>query len=54
MWVEKLARLGYAAKGIVYAIVGMLAVQAAFGTGGKTTDSKGALRAIADQPSGKF
>jgi hypothetical protein len=33
MWVEKLARFGYAAKGIVYAIVGVLAVQAAFGTG---------------------
>lgn len=54
MWVEKLARFGYAAKGIVYAIVGVLAVQAAFGTGGKTTDSKGALRAIAAQSSGKF
>lgn len=54
MWVEKLARLGYAAKGIVYAIVGVLAVQAAFGTGGKTTDTKGALGAIAAQPFGKF
>ena len=54
MWVEKLARLGYAAKGIVYAIVGVLAVQAALGTGGKTTDTKGALGAIAQQPFGKF
>ncbi len=54
MWVERLARLGYTAKGIVYAIIGVLAVQAAFGTGGKTTDQKGALGEIATQPFGKF
>jgi hypothetical protein len=54
MWVEKLARFGYMAKGLVYAIVGVLAVQAAFGTGGKTTDTKGALGTIAAQPFGKF
>ena len=54
MWVERLARLGYLAKGIVYAIVGILAVQAALGTGGKTTNAKGALGAIAAQPFGKF
>lgn len=54
MWVERLARLGYTAKGIVYAIVGVLAVQAAIGVGGKTTDQKGALGAIASQPFGKF
>jgi hypothetical protein len=54
MWVERLARFGYLAKGIVYAIVGILAVQAALGTGGKTTNAKGALGAIAAQPFGKF
>ncbi|HAJ59391.1 MAG TPA: hypothetical protein DCP31_09065 [Cyanobacteria bacterium UBA8543] len=54
MWVERLARFGYAAKGIVYAIVGLLAVQAAIGTGGKTTDTRGALGEIAAQPFGKF
>ena len=54
MWVERLARLGYTAKGIVYAIIGVLAVQAAFGTGGQTTDQKGALGAIAAQPFGQF
>lgn len=54
MWVERLARFGYLAKGIVYAIVGILAVQAALGTGGQTTDAKGALGAIAAQPFGKF
>jgi len=32
----------------------VLAVQAALGTGGETTDTKGALGAIAAQPFGKF
>lgn len=52
-WVERLARFGYAAKGVVYGIVGLLAAQAAFGTGGKTTDTQGALQAIITQPFGK-
>lgn len=53
-WFERLARFGYAAKGIVYFIVGLLAAQAAFGTGGRTTDTSGALSAIVTQPFGKF
>lgn len=54
MWFEKLARFGYTVKGIVYAIIGVLAVQAAFSAGGKTTDTKGALHSIAAQPFGSF
>ncbi|HCF27565.1 MAG TPA: hypothetical protein DEV81_10290 [Cyanobacteria bacterium UBA11049] len=53
LWVERLARFGYAAKGVVYGIVGLLAAQAAFGTGGQTTDTKGALQEIVRQPFGK-
>ncbi|MBD2103356.1 DUF1206 domain-containing protein [Leptolyngbya sp. FACHB-261] len=53
-WVERLARSGYAAKGVVYVIVGLLAAQAALGTGGKTTDTSGALQTIVTQPFGKF
>lgn len=53
-WVEPLARLGYAAKGVVYFIVGVLAAQAAFTTGGKTTDTSGALTTIVNQPFGQF
>ncbi|MEG4230116.1 DUF1206 domain-containing protein [Microcoleus sp. N9_B2] len=53
-WFERLARLGYAAKGLVYFIIGFLAAQAAFGSGGKTTDTKGALTTIVSQPFGKF
>ena len=52
-WIERLARFGYAAKGIVYAIVGVLAVQAAFNWGGRVTGSTGAFETIANQPFGK-
>lgn len=53
-WVERLARLGYAAKGVVYFVVGLLAAQAALGVGGRTTDASGALQEIVVQPFGKF
>jgi hypothetical protein len=53
-WFERLARLGYASKGLVYFIVGFLAAQAAFSTGGRTTDTSGALSEIVNQPFGKF
>ncbi|KAM3106538.1 DUF1206 domain-containing protein [Phormidesmis sp. 146-33] len=51
---EKLARLGYAAKGTVYFVVGLLAAQVAVGTGGQTTDTNGALQEIVTQPFGKL
>lgn len=52
-WVVRLARLGFAAKGLVYALVGFLAAQAAFGTGGQKTDAQGALQTIVTQPFGQ-
>lgn len=51
-WIERLARFGYAAKGVVYALVGILAFQAAFNWGGRITGSKGAFQTIANQPFG--
>lgn len=53
-WMTVLARFGYAMKGVVYLIIGWLAVQLAIGAGGKATDQKGALQTIAQQPFGKF
>lgn len=53
-WVGKLARFGFAAKGFVYFVIGLLAAQAALGVGGETTDTKGALAAIVGQPFGKL
>lgn len=49
-----LARLGYAARGIVYLIIGGLAIKLATGFGGKITDQHGALQAISQEPFGKF
>ena len=54
LWIERLARFGYASKGIVYGVVGLLAAQAAFGAGGKVTDTQGALETIITQPLGEF
>lgn len=51
-WVDRLARLGFAAKGLVYLVVGVLAVQVALGRGGQTTDSHGALATLAGRPRG--
>lgn len=48
-WVERLARAGYAAKGVLYFIIGILAVRAAFSSGGQTGGSKDALRALANE-----
>ena len=53
-WVERLARLGYGAKGVVYLVVGGLAILAASGLGGKKTGAEGALTTIAAQPLGKL
>lgn len=51
--VAALARMGYTARGLVYNIVGALAVLTAVGLGGATTDSKGAIREISQQPFGQ-
>jgi len=47
-----LGRAGYAAKGIVYVVMGALAAKAALGAGGKTTDTRGAIGVIGDGPMG--
>ena len=49
---EWFARAGLAARGVVYILIGVLAVQVALGDGGKTTNQQGALQTIAEQPLG--
>ena len=49
-----LARLGYAVKGIVYIVIGVLAAFLGLGHGGSATDQRGALGAIGALPFGKF
>jgi Domain of Unknown Function (DUF1206) len=46
-WVERLARLGYATEGAVYALIGLLAMGAAFGTGRRATGQHGAFAVLA-------
>lgn len=50
--VEGLARLGLAARGLVWLAIGLLAASVALGRGDERTDRAGALTAIKDQPFG--
>jgi len=50
---EWLARAGFAARGIVYVIIGILAIKLAFGSSHASASQQGALRTIAAQPFGK-
>jgi hypothetical protein len=51
-WVERAARMGYLAKGIVYLLVGGIAASAAFG-GDHVEGSRGALGRLVEHPLGK-
>ena len=51
---EALARFGYITRGFVYALIGILTLRTAFGIGGKTTGTNGALQIIARQPFGRI
>lgn len=45
-WAEPAARVGHFAKGVVYVLVGVVAVRAALGWGGRATDARGALQVL--------
>ena len=51
---EKLIRLGYVARGLVWGVIGLLAFQVAVGSGGKLTDQQGAIAAVGSTPVGKI
>jgi uncharacterized membrane protein YidH (DUF202 family) len=50
-WLHKAARVGFLAKGLVYGLIGVLAVQIALGDSAQA-DQSGALSAVARQPFG--
>src|SRR5262249_51519503 len=52
MWIEPVARFGFAARALVYMLVGVLAATAALGTTRRVTDAHGAIRAMGRQPFG--
>lgn len=49
-----LTRLGFVARGLIYGIMGILAVKLAIGSGGTTPNQQGALKTIAHQPFGEL
>jgi hypothetical protein len=51
-WLQWLARGGLVARGVMYLLIGLLAVQIAFGSSGKQADTSGALRTVASHPGG--
>src|SRR5690349_24404333 len=50
---ENLARLGLVAHGIIHLLVAWLALQLAWGGGGKEADQSGAMSTLAQTPVGK-
>jgi hypothetical protein len=50
---EALARFGLVARGVVYAVIGILALKLALGDGGDAKNQRGALQTIAQGPFGK-
>jgi hypothetical protein len=49
-WVGRVARVGYVAKGVVYATIGVLAMREVLGEGGSATGPVGAMRSIGPNP----
>ncbi|WP_312888467.1 DUF1206 domain-containing protein [Nonomuraea rhodomycinica] len=49
---DRLARVGLACRGVLYALIGVLAVQIALGSGDKQADKGGAMTTIASLPFG--
>ena len=53
-WVARVVRLGYLAKGLIYSLIGVLAIRLAFGmSGGRLTDPSGVLRTLLSQRFGR-
>ena len=53
-WFERLERFGFLARGLIYMIIGVLALQLAAGAGGATATPTSAIALIGRQPAGKW
>jgi len=51
---QALARAGLVARGLVYGVIGFLALKLALGAGGKTASQAGAMQTIASEPLGEI
>lgn len=52
-WVERLGRLGLLAQGTTYILIGVIALQMAFGDGARSASQEGAFHTVASQPFGE-
>jgi len=52
--IERLARVGFLVKGVLYTVIGALALQVAARAGGRVTGTRGALTAVLGQPFGRM
>lgn len=53
-WIEKAARFGHFIKGILYGLIGVLALQVALGSGGQVAGQEEAAQMVERQPFGVF
>ena len=51
-YVDWLARAGFVARGVMYIIIGILALEVAFGNAGHKADQSGAVRVVGNTPFG--
>ncbi|MBW8484486.1 DUF1206 domain-containing protein [Actinomadura parmotrematis] len=51
-WFHRFSRAGLVARGVIYLLVGWLALQIAFGDNGEQADKTGAMQTIAEKPGG--
>jgi hypothetical protein len=54
VWGRRLARVGFVARGLIYGLVALLALDVAFGKRSNVEDQPGALQAVASHPYGQF
>src|SRR3954454_10717875 len=52
-WIDRMARFGLAARGLVYIVIAWIAAQIAFGGSGRQADRQGAIHALASNGIGK-
>ena len=53
-WLDRAARAGYVARGVLYLTVAFLAASIALGRAGQPADKQGAVQTLADSPLGTF
>ena len=53
-WVERAGRAGYVAKGVIYGLIGLVAIQVPLGLEEEPEDRQGALRMVGQQPFGEL